>query len=96
MELVYKNVLNHFLPKVGGLSSGKVRKPTMSIIEEIPIGIIQVYPEIIYTRNVEISFYRLECARKSFTFESEQRILEHIKSEPTTPGVISNKSICTK
>ena len=87
MDLVFKNILNHFLPRVGTLTEEQIKQTTSIYIEEVPRGVIQVYPEVCYTHKVQKSFDSLESAREKYTFRSEQRIRPHIASKHPEPDV---------
>ena len=86
MDLVFDNVMDYFLPRVGQLPVPD-QKPRKINIDEIPLGVVQVYPDIIYTPNVQNSFDRLECARRKYTLQSEQRILHRTMSKEKEPSV---------
>ena len=45
--------------------------------DKIPRGLMQLHPEVVYSVSVELSFDRLEFARKRYCFSLEQRIVRH-------------------
>ena len=43
--------------------------------DKIPNGLMQLHPEVVYSVSVELSFDRLEFARKRYCFSLEKRVM---------------------
>ena len=82
MDLVFDNIRDYFL-----LDVVPKQKPGKVNTDEIPLGVVQMYPDIIYTTIVQNSFDRLECARRKYTLQSEQRILHRTMLKEHEPSV---------
>ena len=82
MDLAINFILNkHFNPNSESRTTiiGKGREETdIDVEQQLPTGIMQIQPYIIYLPKVERSFYRLETARKKYTTKSEERILKRV------------------
>ena len=80
MKSMYNTCLNNVLMKVGDLSGIKPSDVLNSKNHTLPIGLIQIYPTIVYSSQVRSSFSRLEIARKLYSLESERRIIKFVAS----------------
>ena len=80
MKSIYNTCLNNVLTKVGDLSGTKPSDVISSKNHSLPIGVIQIYPTIVYSSQVISSFSRLEIARKRYSLESERRIIKFVAS----------------